>query len=34
MLNGQRVRMHDDLLDEQPHDLLTLRHLQGLGRAL
>lgn len=34
MLNGQRVRVHDDLFDEQPDDLLALRDLQRFGRVL
>jgi hypothetical protein len=34
MLNAQRVRMHNDLLDDQPHDLLALRYIQSLGRVL
>jgi hypothetical protein len=34
MLNDQGVRMHNDLLDEQSDDLLALRYIQSLGRAL
>jgi hypothetical protein len=34
MLNGQRVGMHNDLLDDQPDDFLALRYIQRLGRVL
>ena len=33
MVDRQRVRMHDNLFHDQPDDLLSFQHPEGLGRV-